>query len=1072
MPFVNNPAKLVTHGGIAAAPTMRRTMRILTLGCIVLLGVSCALVAFFLIRNGERDRAEQEFAWRTRRHLEALRVNLERSEECLYTLRDLFQSTGGVSYAEFQRTAEDLRRRHRGVQQLQWVPRIKASDRTAFEASARESLAPTFEIGEKDEEHHGRVRAGERAEYAPVMYVDPKKGNEEAFGFDSYAGSHQQTIFHARDTGTIAATRRIPLRGKAMEYGWASFLPLYTKGPEPATEDARRERLLGYVVGTFRLTGWINSSFPDTKNPAVEAMIVDETPGTPERFLVSFTGGVARTPPEQGEAAFTSGLNSVAKLRVGGRDWTVLFRAPPAWLSAQATPYSYAALLVVLLITTLVAFLVHHIQRRAEVVGRLVEERTAALHAVEETLRSDIRRRELVENALRKSEDRYRAFVGQSTEGIWCFEHEPPISPHLPAEEQIDLMYRNARLSECNDVMARIYGYERSDQVIGSPLEAFAPREDPQSIAFLRAFIENRHRIVEWEAREVDQDGNTRFFLSSQTGIVEEGLLKRVWGTRREITERKREAELQAQQAARLRLAVAAASLGTWDWDIDAERVIWSPETERMLGLETGTFDGKLETYLNFLFPEDRERIGIAIRHALETPGETGTDYDLHIQRPDGTTRWLVARGAVLRDETGKPVRMLGTVMDVTHQRLAEEERVRMERKMQEGQKLESLGVLAGGIAHDFNNLLTGILGNASFARMDIPANSPAQPSLEQVEIAAQRAAELCKQMLAYSGKGRFVVQRVDLSALVRETADLLQVSISKNCGVKFALAEDLPPINADATQIRQIIMNLVINASEAIADKAGAIIVATGVIEADRAYLSEAHLSPNIPEGEYVFLEVSDNGMGMTAATRAKIFDPFFTTKFTGRGLGLAAVLGIVRGHSGALKVHSEMGRGTTFKLLLPCADGPSETESALPSPLIKWRGAGTMLVVEDEDTVRATMTRMLERIGFEVLQAANGHEALEIFHRDGGKIVGVLLDLTMPLLDGNATFMELRRLDPDVRVLLMSGFNEQDAVHRFAGKGLAGFIQKPFKPDVLYSKLQSIFDGEPSREKAEPFA
>ena len=385
-----------------------------------------------------------------------------------------------------------------------------------------------------------------------------------------------------------------------------------------------------------------------------------------------------------------------------------------------------------------------------------------------------------------------------------------------------------------------------------------------------------------------------------------------------------------------------------------------------------------------------------------------------------------------------------------------------MERKLQESQKLESLGILAGGIAHDFNNLLTGILGNASFARMDIPPNSPAQPSLEQVEIAAQRAADLCKQMLAYSGKGRFVVQQLDLSAVVRETADLLQVSISKSCVLKYALAPNLPAISADVTQIRQIIMNLVINASEAIGERSGVISVATGVMTADRTYLTEAYLSPNIPEGKYVFLEVSDNGTGMTGETRARIFDPFFTTKFTGRGLGLAAVLGIVRGHSGALKVYSEVGRGTTFKLLLPCAGGPADAAPDAPAGTPAWRGSGTVLVVDDEETVRAITRRMLERIGFEVLQASNGHEALEIFHRESARIVGVLLDLTMPELDGNATFTELRRLDPEVRVLLMSGFNEQDAITRFAGKGLAGFIQKPFKPETLYHKIQAIFAGE----------
>jgi nitrogen-specific signal transduction histidine kinase/CheY-like chemotaxis protein len=398
--------------------------------------------------------------------------------------------------------------------------------------------------------------------------------------------------------------------------------------------------------------------------------------------------------------------------------------------------------------------------------------------------------------------------------------------------------------------------------------------------------------------------------------------------------------------------------------------------------------------------------------------------------------------------------------MDVTEQRLAEEEKARIEHKLQETQKLESLGVLAGGIAHDFNNLLTGILGNASLARLDLPPTSPAQPSLEQIELVAQRAADLCKQMLAYSGKGRFIVQRLDLSVLVRDTADLLRLSISKNAVLKFSLSAGLPAISVDATQMRQILMNLIINASEAIGESSGVITVTTGVMHADRAYLTEAYLSPNIPEGEYVFLEVSDNGSGMDAETRQRIFDPFFTTKFTGRGLGLAAVLGIVRGHQGALKVYSEPGRGTSFKLLLPRAEGPAEHLPVRLEASPAWRGAGTMLVVDDEDTVRTVAARMLAGMGFHILQAANGHEAVEIFLSHHGEIVGVLLDLTMPQLDGTATFSELRRIKPDIRVLLMSGFNEQDAVNRFAGKGLAGFIQKPFKAETLQAKLRAIFE------------
>lgn len=390
--------------------------------------------------------------------------------------------------------------------------------------------------------------------------------------------------------------------------------------------------------------------------------------------------------------------------------------------------------------------------------------------------------------------------------------------------------------------------------------------------------------------------------------------------------------------------------------------------------------------------------------------------------------------------------------------RAAEQQRAQMERKLLETQKLESLGVLAGGVAHDFNNLLTGILGNAGLMRLELPEHSPVQEMLADIEHSALRAADLCKQMLAYAGKGRFVVQRLDLSALVEDTARLLQLSVSKKAVLSFDLTADLPRIQADATQLRQIVMNLVINASEAIGEQSGRIVVTTGLMTADRAYLTETYLSPDLPEGDYVFLEVSDNGMGMSAATRARIFDPFFTTKFTGRGLGLAAVLGIVRGHRGALKVYTEPGRGTSFKLLLPCVDGPAENADAAAGRQPRWTGEGTILVVDDEETVRTVASRMLKAHGYQVVLAADGREALARFRERAGEFRLVLLDLTMPHMNGEETFREMRHLQPDARVLLMSGFNEQEAVNRFTGKGLAGFLQKPFTPESLLSKLQEV--------------
>jgi signal transduction histidine kinase/CheY-like chemotaxis protein len=424
--------------------------------------------------------------------------------------------------------------------------------------------------------------------------------------------------------------------------------------------------------------------------------------------------------------------------------------------------------------------------------------------------------------------------------------------------------------------------------------------------------------------------------------------------------------------------------------------------------------------------------------------------HEFRIRRANGGIAWLRGDSVPERDETGDVV-WHGFISDITESR-------RLETKLVETAKLESLGVLAGGIAHDFNNLLTGILGNASLARQELPPASLGQPMLDQIETAARRAADLCKQMLAYSGKGRFVVQRLDLNKLIEDTTHLLQISIAKNCVLRFNLARDLPVIRADATQLRQVIMNLVINGSEAIGSRSGVLALTTGVARVDAEYLKGFRPDASPPHGDYVFVEVSDNGCGMDTATLARIFDPFFTTKFTGRGLGLAAVLGIVRGHKGGLKVYSEPGKGTTFKLFFPVAGGKAQDSATPFADTAPFKGSGTVLVVDDEETVRTVAARMLERLGFGVVLASDGREAMDKFHADPGRFTLVLLDLTMPHLDGEETFRQMRLLNPGVRVILTSGFNQQEAVNRFTGKGLAGFIQKPFELSSLIQVIRSV--------------
>jgi nitrogen-specific signal transduction histidine kinase/ActR/RegA family two-component response regulator len=400
---------------------------------------------------------------------------------------------------------------------------------------------------------------------------------------------------------------------------------------------------------------------------------------------------------------------------------------------------------------------------------------------------------------------------------------------------------------------------------------------------------------------------------------------------------------------------------------------------------------------------------------------------------------------------------------DSSERRRAEDERLKFLSQIQQTQKLESLGVLAGGIAHDFNNLLMAVLGHADLALDALPAASEARDDLAEIRRAAQRATELCKQMLAYSGKGRFVIQPVELQKVVEEMLHMLRVSISKNAILKLNFAPNLPPVDADASQLRQVVMNLVVNASEAISERSGVITLSTGAMDCDRQYLSEAWLDEQLPEGMYVFIEVADTGAGMDLETRSRIFDPFFTTKFTGRGLGLAAVLGIVRGHRGAIKVYSELGKGTTFKVLFPVSHRAEVREEGSAVRGI-YEGKGTVLLVDDDESVRAVGRKMLERIGFTVVTAADGSEAIARFRERADDIICAIVDLTMPHVDGAETFRELRRMRPGVRVILSSGYNEQDVTQRFVGKGLAGFIQKPYQLSTLVAVLQEVL--EKSRE------
>ena len=419
-----------------------------------------------------------------------------------------------------------------------------------------------------------------------------------------------------------------------------------------------------------------------------------------------------------------------------------------------------------------------------------------------------------------------------------------------------------------------------------------------------------------------------------------------------------------------------------------------------------------------------------------------------------------------LNDELEGKVRERTAELSAKHDELqremAERSRVETERRtlelqMQQAQKFESLGVMAGGVAHDFNNILMAIQGNVELAREEAPADSRTQQYLQDVERASGRAAALARQMLDFAGRGHAVMQGVDLTLQISDMLQILEVSVGKKNSVVCEFETPLPAVDGDPSQISQVILNLVVNASEAMGERHGAITIRTGVKRCEAPLSTTRWLKEELPAGRYVFFEVADNGCGMDEATEQRMFDPFFTTKFTGRGLGLSTVMGIVRGHRGMIEVSSRLGFGTTIRVLFPEGHLVPEKRARMDKPVAVRKGTGAILVVDDEELVLTLGQRMLSRLGYKVLTAASGSVALDLFRQRHSEIEAVLLDLTMPEMDGHEVAERLREIKPGVRIIICSGFNKEDVVARFGTLKLSGFLQKPYTLDMLSSCLRS---------------
>ncbi|MCX8063859.1 MAG: PAS domain S-box protein [Candidatus Hydrogenedentes bacterium] len=467
-------------------------------------------------------------------------------------------------------------------------------------------------------------------------------------------------------------------------------------------------------------------------------------------------------------------------------------------------------------------------------------------------------------------------------------------------------------------------------------------------------------------------------------------------------------------------------------------------------------------TVYDLVAPEYLEEVKERIRQKLL--GSPPTKYEVEVIAKNGERIPLEVSTRVIYDK-GIPIGIQGIARDIRDRKRAEQERKRMEAHLLHTQKLESLGILAGGIAHDFNNILVGILGNAGLALSKLPEDSPSRTYVKRIEESAYRAAELTNQMLAYAGKGVRSQQFLNLTTLVKEMIPLLSAVISKKAQLEFNCDPNLPIVQGDSTQIHQVLMNLLINASEALGDNPGKIMISTRVTTLSEEQIKKSYFIEQISPGEYVCLEVSDTGCGIPPENLGKIFDPFFTTKFTGRGLGLASVLGIVRAHGGTIHVYSEVGKGSSFKVYFPVVRKNEEVRKIVRKEedsqvLANWKGSGKVLVADDEIGVLEVAGETLKGHGFYVVYATNGKDAFERFKEKANELTLVILDLTMPEMDGYQVFNEIYKIRPDIPVIICSGFTEYDISKKFVERKPAGFLQKPYHPLDLIKAVKKIIE------------
>jgi PAS domain S-box-containing protein len=911
------------------------------------------------------------------------------------------------------------------------ITSLQAAEKGSLEQRAAEEGMQDYRIHQLDESEEKIPVSEEAGILYPIYYqAKPLPGAMEP-GFDLGSIPEARAALEiAAHTGL--ATAVVPERDNIINASGkriAVYVPVYE------SDGAGALLLRGYVGVTIRfdllLQNALSSMAENSSHLAMEMflLVANEAP-------LPIANVDKKTGEQIASFSFLQDMGDVAlssnhSMSVFSYTYVLMLHPSPEYFQEYPLRNAYIAALVALVISIVVTIFVGSLRNQQIMLESRIWESTVGL---------------------RESGETFRRLFAESTDPI--------------------LLLLQGRIVDCNNATLRLLKCGSKQQIVKKRPEDFAPPKQPDGRPSPYLFKEMVQLCVRngnhaFEFTHAKSDGTLVPVETMLTLITIRGEnhIHVVW---RDITERKLAEEALRSSEEKYRSLVDSIPIGLYRFTPSPEerfvmankamvKIYGAASTDELMGVSAG------ELYAD---PQDRE----ALWQALEENGSV-EGHEVQLKRKDGSIIWGSISGTILRNSRGEIECFDGSVMDITERKLASEERMEMERRLLHSQKLESLGVLAGGIAHDFNNLLAIVLGNLEFAAGEIHGATPAHDCITKASLAARRAAALTDQMLAYSGKGRFVIKAMDLSVEVEENLQILSSSISKGVKLDLNLQDSLPPIYADEGQIQQVVMNLITNASEAIGDTEGTIAITTAVTRCTEEDLQRSQLEEKPEPGEFILLEIRDTGCGMDEETKKRAFDPFFSTKFTGRGLGMSAVLGIVQGHRGALELESEVGKGTTIRLLFPVAEPPEDlpvAEAYEPEkPQVAERPrldawSGTFLVVDDEAPLRELGEKVLARFGFDTITAVDGQEAVEIFEQHADDIVAVLLDLTMPRMDGVAAFEAMRRIKPDVKVILCSGFSEHEAMQRFSGQGLAGYVHKPYRITVLREEIEKVMKGE----------